>query len=624
MFKTSTEIHNVDTLETYPRILGPITPEDLLSKLPKPRHDYFLVSPEGLLIDPSQPPPVSSMPSTLFLFKKSSVDIVSDFPKPNPDNYILMPPYKEFKEAINFGNYHNIIEPYDRIQTIDKGLFSNYFQAKKHYSNFLIHKELFNKAKLLAKIRHESSNALRLNVSEYFMQRFKEFEVLKEGVEVMNTRIFEDSKNFKEKIANLQRSGVLTNVVELIQQSLRGYGPYISEKARKFYRKVQKIDDNFQKVRTLLDDSGITYEKVKYTVEGDLSGVERREVFETDFTDLINILLDYKTFRETFSEAEDAEIKQQAEKRQKCANKMLEMEENVERGKKTLINFNYIMQNFTKDFNKIQETIKRIQSMYKSKLVENFVKATQLIKYSWSEKQIKLWRKFRKINQEKEFLTIPDKLEEACIAADNEEKRSKLKMMEIQELYISLSQGIIKDYCERQDFLKKFGAMLPKEMCSGLADTVINRSYLRQLVKMKPHEELPENRVRELPKEELIRYYEGRLASLEQNYSREVNMLKSKEKKLQDHYVYLLGYKEKISKDVAGQENLLRKYLEQLAVCRNKNASEVYARKFQHEVERLKEKEKAFKAIHLLNLRSLISENDRLRSNNSESFGRSN
>jgi hypothetical protein len=327
---------------------------------------------------------------------------------------------------------------------------------------------------------------------------------------------------------------------------------------------------------------------------------------------LINIVDDYAKFRKWFFEAEAAD--QSPETREQLARKMQGMEVNLKRGSDSLLDYKVKLENAQAESRVISTNQRRIQDFYKDRSIREFVKISHKIKYLFSDKLKNFKKKIKKIDQLKEFLTIPEKIEEACRAAEAEENRSALKMMEIHELYLGLCQVLIKDYTERKDFLQRFGTILPKDTCLGLNAPVMSRSYLRQLVKVQPSEELPESQVNQLSKNELIKYYEGLLASKEQKYTRHVNELKKKELKLQDHYVYLVRYKEKIQKDTRNQEILLKKYLQELQDCRSKSISEVYAKRFQDEVEKLKEKEKVFKAIHLMNLKSLENENDQLKS----------
>ena len=130
------------------------------------------------------------------------------------------------------------------------------------------------------------------------------------------------------------------------------------------------------------------------------------------------------------------------------------------------------------------------------------------------------------------------------------------------------------------------------------------------------HHEVSEEVLRTYNNEQLITYYEGKLGSLERKYSDTIETTKQKEKKLQEHLEYLTNYKEKLVKCATAQQAQLKEYSFQLSGLRSNFGSERFINQFQKEVVNLKDKEEAFKKIHLANLRCLKEENQTLRAKN--------
>lgn len=601
----SIEIYNTETLESYHYLSGTI--EESIPKLPDPHSALFLISAEGDLIDlRSKPPPGVSC---MYLFKKSSITTACVLQEPNPKDY---EPEVKYPDPIDFDSYHNIREPFQSIPQIEKDLFENQKQAIKYYTSCKMLKDLVTKTILIGKIRVDASAAMRLYMEKFVKSRYEEFKELFEEVEKLHKIVFTNSLVFRDKLSRVRDKTLPDDVKEFIQSSLRGYANVLSEKSSQLKAKVSEIGKIFDNATESLSNSELSYFNVRTTVDKDTEKLKQNIAYNDDLSELVTMINDYTKFRQRFIKAEAEE--QSSEIREKLAIEMQSMQSNITRGSNILLTYKQKLELATNQYKLANQTQRRVQDFYKIKTISEFVKISHRIKYLFSDKLIKIKRKIKKLDQLKEFLTIPDRIEEACKAAEDEESRSTLKMMEIQDLYVNLCQAIIKDHSERKIFLEKYGAILPKASCEGLNESVISRGYLRQLVKINNCCEVPEPCVNEMSKVELIKYYEGLLASKEQNYTREINELKKKEQKLQDHYVYLTRYKEKIQKDTRNQENTLKKYMEELEAYRRHNFSEFYAKRFQNEVEKLKEKEKVFKAIHLMNLRSLENENDQLKS----------
>lgn len=609
------EIIDVDKYETVSNLPISISTIELLNvlsiKSSVPIDDILLLTSEGVLIDRSQPfPHQLGTSNKIFLFNKHVINLnywIEEIKVPNFTQVF-------YDEKINFDKYEKINEPFDKIISIDEELFNNSKVAKEIYTTYMLQTQKFEKIKKLTNTRLDASEALLKQLNFYYKSIKLKWNQALDKARKLQQEVNQAQEIFRsnyENIRNKKFNGIIDTIIK--QKNFKDYSDNIYIKVNNLFTKISKLKPKIlDKVKKNLKDSQSSLEVVRNTSKNSIEKINEAVYSQNaKFKIGLEIIDFYNEFRRIFETAEDQSTSAEGVF---YGSKMLSMGYEIPKYSNILEELKKILAGMNDNEHIIRTHLERVGKFYKIKAIKLCVTSTYELKFLLSDKISKLWSRYDQLNKKKSFLNVPLRLESACSAAEEEVQRSNRKMDQIREMYILLCQAIIQDYFQREEFLTLHGSILPKEIFPNLTKPGVNRSYLRQLVKFPAvQEDLPEETLKKFTKEELIKYYEGKLGLMERNYSQKIEESRLREKKLQEHLNYLQNYKEKISRENNNQQNLLKEYSIQLVQLRNKHGSEKFINLFQKEICNLKEKEQAFKAVHLSNLKQIIEENENLR-----------
>lgn len=546
--------------------------------------------------------------SKIFLFRKDFVNFECDTLDIKDSSPLGSPEAKQFKELVPQNH-----PDFGKINEIGKKLFEQKEKAEKLLKNYLDQKKKFENLNEQSQIRLEASEAILKNLKNYKNKVKTHWKLQNQKM-----RSFQGKTNnlfdlFKSKLEEIKSAGLGTEVDEIFRQNkMKGFGDTVYSKVSTFCTKMQKLADVFKRVKKLIKESDESFENV--------SKKNDEVAFSSDYSILanqeghfynLNIMDEiYNEFNDCYSMA--LAQASQSEKN-KSIGKLFEFKQNTEENEHILRS----LQNTMSGFQKLSDHSKRIWIFFKNKVILTSVTVVSDLKFQVSEKLDKMQDRYLLLKKLTSFFKIPLKLVDSCAAARLEIQNSHVKFEEIRKMYTDLCMMIISDSNQRKAFLEENDSLLPEEMFGHLTQPVLNRSHLRQLLMFPDqYKEVLVEELQSYSNQELINYYEGKLGRIEREYSEEIAASKLKEKKLEDHLAYLLSYKQKLTNSALSQHELLKKYSIELQPLRNFE-SERKIKQFQVEVNNLKEKEEAFKRIHLANLKYLKEENKSLRERSS-------
>jgi hypothetical protein len=565
--------------------------------------------------------------SVLLLFRRDIVEIKfiverRDFNKFNTYQLPSIPP-----RGFAFEEYGEFPRPYDRIPQIEATFFTLAQATKRNLEKYFTLKQYYDDVIEALFYRQKASLALLRNIELYYEEIEKMKRSIETQLEDLRYKLFDHKNIFVQAIESLEATKINKGIYEIItDDSYKKFGDRLMDSLCRLTAKKGDIARVWgtigREIFEVRDSTERAFNTINQMIEQYNDTTYARK--EDDFLEKMMICTEYNSFREIL----DALLNQRISSRKtESVQKLLEAETMLpefERGKEGCENIIYEMERFEK---KITENIKRMANQY-SKVVKSTVKWANSLKYSVKEKLTKLEQKSENLSKLTDLLLIPSQLPEACKAAEEEILRRKNAAPRIKELYIKLSQAIISDSIERRQFLKKYGNVLPKNAYPELIQPVMKRKAIRHIIKVHDDElntdtsssrknsingtseVQPEN----LSPEKIIEHYEYEIKKIEASYQIKLKEAKKREKALEADCLKLSKLLERTRNEREQAIATIKSQAKERELIMSSGQGEYNLRQYTLAISQLREREEAFKKVHMEKVNSLKEELARVKS----------
>lgn len=399
----------------------------------------------------------------------------------------------------------------------------------------------------------------------------------------------------------------------LLQEAkFRKFDKDLHSRVNNFNSKVDEISVKvFKPIKESIRDVIESVEKVKFTTYSFFEVFDACEAIRKEplFIEGLLACSKYTEFRDKLEKVVDVSHTPKRE----LANQLLSMESQVNFYRDSQV----LLQRHLSDLIPLEkdmvDSVKRVRALYALKVIRMIVESAHKLKYRAKDKLIKFNEKYSNLAQQTEFLQVPMKLEEACLAARAEVNDSHERSQNANNVYGLLSKAIMENQTKREEFLQKYGHVLPRTTFPELIQPRIKAQNLASLLSFSDNQEAIEQYTKvELSTDEINTYYQAELLTLEKNYVARLKNAKAREEKLEKDMIALSHSLVKSAREKDCLVKMIKDFSVELNLCRNKGG-ERYAKNFQEELRKLREKEAAFKRMHMENLRALREENNRLK-----------
>jgi Fe-S-cluster formation regulator IscX/YfhJ len=565
----------------------------------RPVSDILLLKPSGEVasIDSSVD---SDEQQQLFLFRRDSEDFGA---KPVKRDW-----QSEFYSFFNITTYDNKFvfdvydsfpEHYSRIPTIEAELFSLASAARQAYAQFMTSIEYIEHLTTLLRAKAEASVVLLKNFAlyyeevsatvEHFASDLKDF-ALAQDTEIQEIDHPRDSLNplsiearatdFEEFRREL--SSRLTRVDEKCMTLQKKTLPSISQQLsnamncwRMRYDGFQEFCDNYRSCN--LDQK------------------------EAKLIEPLEAMGEYATFREKlesimlYQDPNSTEIAQSLLDEDKLTSLKL-------------INFTELQGIISQlhDFEAVaKENEARIMELYETKAVKFCLDNTQILKYQVLAKVTKMRTELDKLKALTDMMAKSAKQKHD--GREDEVQRRRLAYGEIGGVYIELCKTIVADSSIRQEFIRKYGDILPKNAYPDLTTPIFSRCHLRHLLKIEAPSEPVEG-----DSGCIVMQYEAELRKLEESSIRKLDLSAKTSLGLEQDLVIIVQALDKAKADNESLKEEIRSYAFELSSLRQ-NSGDSTSHKLQAEIKRLAEREESFRLAHMEEIKQLREDNKRLR-----------
>ncbi|OMJ87997.1 hypothetical protein SteCoe_10150 [Stentor coeruleus] len=501
-------------------------------------HQIILMTSEGRIL--SKCLPVSEQISSsekLIVFNKSEIKIDCSVPRKSIDSSNNLSFEINYQEPFDFSS---IKIPFERIPSIDENLFNNSERAWQMSAVYKLSMKRLTKVKKMIEIRFSAAKALLKNLELYSKSLFGEIKNLSNQSSVLLESIKVSYNAFE-----LCYRGFLAILPESLKSELdssdySNFGHNIDGKISSTNMKILKNKEIFNDIDKFISKS---IEDMKTTYGDNIVSLDNLYCnslsFEELFGECHTIVLNYEIFRSYLDDILNRRISN---------SEILDVIEKYESiYKNDILALEKIDEKLT-DVNEqdeiLDEICQKVQGVYKQ-IVSNCVKYVNKLKYDLP----KLKKKIESLKSLKKFLEVPARYKEILQDAETESCRSNKEMEKINNYYINMCKWRIKESIMKDTFINKYGKILPKQMYQEICKPEASRMNVRSALNLYEGNQKSEQELNSMSEENLIMYYEGRLATIDEENRRNYEAKKDEEKNLIEHYEYLNEYKEKIEND---------------------------------------------------------------------------
>ncbi|CAG9322886.1 unnamed protein product [Blepharisma stoltei] len=558
----------------------------------------------------SQQIPENSL-ANLYLFRKDKINLEICVERKDFSSFNRYP-IDYYHEPFPFSEYDDFPSGYEKIPIIENSLFKLSQNAREFYAKYVVLLEYLNETKQMLEIRLEASDVLLKNLQLYYKEIKHQWKNLSSKALELQKNVTIMASQFNPN--QLQRYG--DPIDSLLQEGkFKRFNRDLQMRVNNFVTKVDDLNGSILKpIKENIRDASESIEKVKFTADTFFetyksSGFESREGL---FIEGLFACRLYMDFRDKLEKVVDVNHTPKRE----LANQLLMMENEVNSYNESLVQLQRCLNDVIPLEKDMQVNVKRIGQLYGVKVVRMIVESAHKLKYRVKDKLLKLNEKYENLLKQSEFLKVPSQLEEACAAAKREVRNSTMRSQNALNLYYQLCKTLIEDQTQREEFLERYGNVLPKNAFPELIQPVMKTNRLKHLLNIPENIDISQEfefRSTQLNNEQIIAHYEAKLVKMEKNYQKKLDESKKQEERLEKDMVSLSHSLVKSSREKDALEKSIKDLSTELYLLKGKGNGDKIARNFQEEVRKLREREAAFKRMHMENLKALREENNKLK-----------
>ena len=269
--------------------------------------------------------------------------------------------------------------------------------------------------------------------------------------------------------------------------------------------------------------------------------------------------------------------------------------------------------------NAITECIYRVDELYKDKIINITSAAAQKLKYKVKFKLQKLEKTINDLNEFKNFMYLPIKINQAYVSAQELNQNHLENKQNIESIYSSICSSIIEDHENRKEFISKYGGILPENGYPELVTPVLNDSQIKKILNLSDNLIPFTFEQRATDNESILLYYEKEVNFLTKFIESESDEFKKKENILYSDIKNITRDILELESQQKINENTIKNFSQELALLKGRGGNEKYPKNLNEEIKKLKEKEAAFKSVFMENLKEVNEINVKLKHELSDS-----
>ncbi|OMJ89106.1 hypothetical protein SteCoe_8831 [Stentor coeruleus] len=542
-------------------ILNILTPKINLKE-----HQIILMSSEGRIL--SKCLPLSDQISSsekLIVFNKSEIKTDCSIPRKPIESSNNLSFEINYQEPFDFSQYMSLEGLFEKIPSIDENLFNNSERAWQIYAVCKLAMKRFKKVEKMVEIRFSTAMALIKNLELYLKSLIDDFNNLSNQSGVLLGSIKESYDKFELCYRGFLKILPESLKCELDNSDYSNFGHNIDRKISDTNNKILKNKNILNDIEKFISKS---MEDIRNTYEVIIISIAQMPCNENVFNELLDdchtIIFNYDIFRSDLNEIVEGRIND------------VGAFDNIEKHELIYDNDIQTLEKIDEkltDINKQDEILdgicQQVERIYKQ-IVSNCVKYVSKLKYNTP----RLKKKIEILENLKKFLEVPERYKEILQAAEKESLRSDKKMEEINNCYINMCKWRIKESIIKDDFIKKYGKILPINEYPEICEPEASRMNIRRALNLYEGKEKSEEEINGMSKEELILYYEGRIGAIDEENWRNYEAKKDEKNNFIEHYDYLNEYKEKIESEVFRLAMKIHEFSNKLNISSNKIGSE--------------------------------------------------
>lgn len=548
----------------------------------------------------------------LFLFRR---DCVVDYCTITPINWS---DYKDFQDidiyelSFQFDNYEKFPQGYEKVPRIEKCLYELYCQSKQLYSKFMVKYEYIEKCKTFIEVRIKASKVLLNNLKLYYKEIKVQWKNIYSNASELHIQYSGLYKTFEKHFQNFLGSNVEDQFSLFIKQSnLNGFTNRLMKKLNKCINQIHEVKN------TVLG-------KIKQGFVGSFRDTDRVQAFyqyssnmysefnihkqKQGFLNLLSVCELYSNCRENIEYIVNKSWKD----KKTALNEILDLEKSMNKFKELSLQQCMVLNDIDPIENAIQECVIRVGELYKDKVIILASVAAQKLKYKVKIKLDKFLHRLAKFRDFQEFLKIPTHISEANSNFEQIKLKHNKNKLNIEKTFEKIAFTLISNNQSSQQFLDRAGKILPSKFYNTFKEPLLDCALITKILSIEKDPEDCEIEKFNCEKQEIIDYYEAEIKSSEKQIQSVINEYKIKENKINlDIRKTILDIKEIESRFLINQKTVknVSQELEIVKVIGQENLKH----KLMEELQKLKEKEEAFKMIFMEKQKELSDLNSKLK-----------
>lgn len=613
--KKMTEIIHVDQGEVLLKFSQSMPTSDLIelieNRLKVPISLIVLYNKEGKLVDINSKSP-NSESNELYLFRRDSVVDHCTVMMSDWLDFKDFPEVDIYELPFQFEIFEKFPQGFERVPRIEKCLFELYKESKQLYSKFMVKNEYIEKCKTFIEIRIKSSEVLMKNLRTYYKDIKYNWKKVYSSATELHIQYNQVHKIFNKDFESFNKNQSNEEICSFVREA--NIGAFAIQLMKKFNKYITKIHEV----------KSIVLSKIKQQIASGFREIDKVQKFyqysnnfysEFDlkkksegFNKLLKVASLYSQCRSHISLIVDKFCRD----KRNSLNEILALERQMNMYKELSIQQCRVLNDIDSIENAIKECIRRVDELYKEKIILITSVAAQKLKYRVRAKLVKFEEKIEKFRDFQEFVKIPSIIKDAENAYRNIKQKHDIKTQAIRDIYEKIAFEITEDNTAKKVFLKGLGKMIPSKFYPGIKTPMLESSLIRRILSLETEAKNIEIERTQCEKHEIIEYYQNEIKAFDDYIKTDIEKYKNREKNLLNNINKTVRSIQEIEENLNKNDKTIKNVKQELEIVKV-IGQENLKNKLMEELQKLKEKEEAFKMIFMERHKELSDANSRLR-----------
>jgi hypothetical protein len=548
----------------------------------------------------------------LFLFRRDSIIESCTISAFDWLDYKDFPDIDIYELPFQFEFYERFPQGFEKVPRIEKCLFELYKESKQLYAKFMVKHDFIEKCKTFIEIRLKSSEVLLKNLSLYYKDIKTLWQDIYSRASELQIQYSQTFKAFVKHFESFLNSQSEDPMISFIRQSkIDEFAAELMKKFSKFVTRIHEVKSIVLcKVKQKISSSFADIDKVrkyyKYS-NGYYSDFDLKK-HSQGFYDLLKVCALYSQCRVNISKIVDKFCRD----KRNALNEILSLERQMNKFKEFSIQQARVLADIDLIENAVRECVRRVDELYKEKIILMTSVAAQNLKFKVRSKLVKFDEKLVKFKDFHVFMKIPSNINDAHNAFQVIQKKHEKKMKNIQNFYEKIAFEIIEDNQTKKKFLNGFGKMIPSKFYEGIKTPLLESYLINKILSIDNEPQDKEIEKVQCEKHEIVDYYKQELKAFDCFIQNDIKEYDVRGQKLFDDIKQTVVGIQEIEACLQNNERIIKNVKQELEIVKV-IGQENLKNKLMEELQKLKEKEEAFKMIFMEKHKELSDVNSRLR-----------